>query len=422
MADVKLQAIHYRGAAPALNDVMAGHINLICVSISLLEQPFAAHRLKILAVGSPHRVAQLPDVPTVAESGVPGFEAAAWFGLATTGGTPPEIVRKINADVQKVMNDPAFRAKFMAAADVRVDGGDARAVRRLHQGGIAKLGEDRPRAEHHHSVTMSSRLIGRASAPSRRPKTRMPATCAGRATLLQMKPKASPEAARVGLASLMRPEGPLPDVPFAGLPLRRGPNDAAAILAAKLARWRHGLSSSVLLKLPRSLRAPETMQVSPCSPFRSIPTGLQHVVSWLARTVVTRAFRFRPETFVHSFMLRARALLLRARPDVGPDLADLLVGDHAVPRGHLALAVADDLVEVRLLVGPQQLEVRRRAGRRSAFRHDTGAMFGVHVPAGVGRRLRARRRDPSTAVPTRKSDAQRISMRTRALLAGSSGP
>jgi tripartite-type tricarboxylate transporter receptor subunit TctC len=114
MAQVNLQAIHYRGAAPALNDVMAGHINLICVSISLLEQPFAAHRLKILAVGSPRRVAQLPDVPTVSESGVPGFEAVAWFGLATTGGTPPEVVAKIDADVQKVMSDPDFRARFMA--------------------------------------------------------------------------------------------------------------------------------------------------------------------------------------------------------------------------------------------------------------------------------------------------------------------
>ncbi len=114
MAQVKLQAIHYRGAAPALNDVMAGHINLICVSISSLEQPYAAHKLKMLAVGSPQRVAQLPNVPTVAESGVPGFEAVAWFGLATTGGTPPEIVAKIDADVQKVMGDPEFRTRFMA--------------------------------------------------------------------------------------------------------------------------------------------------------------------------------------------------------------------------------------------------------------------------------------------------------------------
>lgn len=114
MAGVKLQAVHYRGAAPALNDVMAGHIDLICVSLSLLVPPFRDHRLKILAVGGRHRIAQLPDMPSVAESGVPGFEAAAWFGLATTGGTPRDIVMKINADVQTVMRDPAFQARFMA--------------------------------------------------------------------------------------------------------------------------------------------------------------------------------------------------------------------------------------------------------------------------------------------------------------------
>jgi len=114
MANVKLQAVHYRGAAPALNDVMAGHVKLICVSISLLVQPFRDHRLKVLAVGAPARVAQLPEVPTVAEAGVPGFEAVAWFGLAATGGTPPGIIAKINADVQKVIGDPAFQARFMA--------------------------------------------------------------------------------------------------------------------------------------------------------------------------------------------------------------------------------------------------------------------------------------------------------------------
>ncbi len=113
MANVKLQAIHYRGAALALNDLMAGHIKLMSISTSLVAQPYRDHRLKILGIGSLHRAAQLPDVPTVAESGVPGYEAATWFGLATTGGTPPEIVAKINADVQTVMNDPAFRAKFM---------------------------------------------------------------------------------------------------------------------------------------------------------------------------------------------------------------------------------------------------------------------------------------------------------------------
>lgn len=112
MANVKLQAVHYRGAAPALADVMAGHINLMSVSTSLALPPQRDHRLKILGIGSAHRVAQAPDLPTVAES-VPGYEAVTWFGLAATGGTPPEVIRKISADVQAVMKDPAFRTKFM---------------------------------------------------------------------------------------------------------------------------------------------------------------------------------------------------------------------------------------------------------------------------------------------------------------------
>jgi len=113
MTGVKLQAVHYRGAAPALNDVMAGHINLMCISTGLVAPPFRDHRLKILGIGSLHRVPQLPGVPTVAESGVPGYEAVTWFGLAATGGTPPDIVMKIDADVRKVMSDPMFRAQFM---------------------------------------------------------------------------------------------------------------------------------------------------------------------------------------------------------------------------------------------------------------------------------------------------------------------
>jgi len=112
MAGVKLQPIHYRGAAPALADVMAGHINLMSVSNSLAVPPHRDHRLKVLGVGSARRSAQLSDLPIVAET-LPGYEAATWFGLAATGGTPPEVIRKINADVQKVMNDPAFRTKFM---------------------------------------------------------------------------------------------------------------------------------------------------------------------------------------------------------------------------------------------------------------------------------------------------------------------
>jgi len=112
-AGVSLRPVHYRGAAPALNDVMAGHIDLMSISVSLVVQPHLAKKLKILGVGAQKRVAQLPDVPTVAES-VPGYEAVTWFGLGGPKGMPRDLVMKINAEVQKILSDPAFREKFMA--------------------------------------------------------------------------------------------------------------------------------------------------------------------------------------------------------------------------------------------------------------------------------------------------------------------
>jgi tripartite-type tricarboxylate transporter receptor subunit TctC len=114
MAKVKLQPIHYRGAAPALSDIMAGHINLMSVSYSLVVQPAAEKKLKVLGVGGTVPVPQLPGSPTVSESGVPGYSAGTWFGLATTGGTPRDVVMKINAEVQKILADPTFQQRFMA--------------------------------------------------------------------------------------------------------------------------------------------------------------------------------------------------------------------------------------------------------------------------------------------------------------------
>jgi tripartite-type tricarboxylate transporter receptor subunit TctC len=113
LAGIKLVPVHYRGAAPALNDIIAGHINLMSVSVSLVVQPFQAGQLKILGLGTAKRLPQLPGVPTVAESGLPGYESGAWFGLVTTGGTPREVVVKINADVQKILGEPAFRERIM---------------------------------------------------------------------------------------------------------------------------------------------------------------------------------------------------------------------------------------------------------------------------------------------------------------------
>jgi tripartite-type tricarboxylate transporter receptor subunit TctC len=113
MAKVKLQAVHYRGAAPALNDIIAGHINLMSVSYSLVVQPAAEKRLKVLGLGGDKPSPTLPGAAPAAET-IPGYEGNTWFGLATTGGTPRDIVMKINAEVKKILADPMFQEKFMA--------------------------------------------------------------------------------------------------------------------------------------------------------------------------------------------------------------------------------------------------------------------------------------------------------------------
>jgi tripartite-type tricarboxylate transporter receptor subunit TctC len=114
MAGVKLQAVHYRGAAPALTDVMAGHVQLMSVSVSLALPALRAGQVKIFGIGSSRRLAGAADIPTVAESGLPGYEASTWFGLFATAGTPRAIVDKINAEVANILADPQFREKFLA--------------------------------------------------------------------------------------------------------------------------------------------------------------------------------------------------------------------------------------------------------------------------------------------------------------------
>ena len=114
MSGAKLVPVHYRGAAPALNDVIAGHIDLMSVSVSLALPPAQAGQIKILGIGSEKRLPGAPDVPTVSETGLPGYEATTWFGLFAPAGTPQDVVMKLNAEAQKVFADPGFEQKFMA--------------------------------------------------------------------------------------------------------------------------------------------------------------------------------------------------------------------------------------------------------------------------------------------------------------------
>ncbi|MES2533013.1 MAG: tripartite tricarboxylate transporter substrate binding protein, partial [Pseudomonadota bacterium] len=96
--------IPYRGTAPSINDLLAGQLQVLFTGAPALLPHIKAGKLRALAVSSPHRIAMLPDVPTVAESGVPGtkgFEADQWYGLVAPAGTPPAIVTALNQQINR---------------------------------------------------------------------------------------------------------------------------------------------------------------------------------------------------------------------------------------------------------------------------------------------------------------------------------
>lgn len=113
MAGVQLVPIHYKGATPALTDVIAGHIQMMFISVGSAVEPWKAGRVNLLAIGGKERFARLPEVPTIAEGGMSGFEAASWFGLFAPTGTPPAIVDTFNAQIQRILSDPGFRTTVL---------------------------------------------------------------------------------------------------------------------------------------------------------------------------------------------------------------------------------------------------------------------------------------------------------------------
>ncbi len=114
LTGAKFTPIHYRGAAPAVTDTIAGHIQMMIVSIGLVAQPWQAGQLKVLGFGSTARIDRYPEVPTLAESGLPGYEEGSWYGLMAPKDTPRAIVDKLNAETQRIFGDPAFREKVLA--------------------------------------------------------------------------------------------------------------------------------------------------------------------------------------------------------------------------------------------------------------------------------------------------------------------
>jgi tripartite-type tricarboxylate transporter receptor subunit TctC len=112
LTGTRFQFIPYRGAAPAMQDLLAGQIDLIIDDPTNSLPHVRSGKIKAFAVTAPRRLAAAPDIPTVDEAGLPGFYFSRWHALWAPRGTPPEVVAKLNAAVVAALADPALRAKL----------------------------------------------------------------------------------------------------------------------------------------------------------------------------------------------------------------------------------------------------------------------------------------------------------------------
>lgn len=125
---LQLTHVPYKGGGPLMQDAIAGHVPLSVASIFVTKPHIESKRLRPLAVTTSQRAPDLPDVPTVAESGYPGFDAPAWWGVLASARTPPEIVRRMNEEINKALKVPEIAAK-LAAQGMAVAGGPPDAAR-----------------------------------------------------------------------------------------------------------------------------------------------------------------------------------------------------------------------------------------------------------------------------------------------------
>ena len=120
MAGVDLLHVPYKGTGQALTDLLAGQVDLLFAPSQTVIQHVRAGKLRALATTGARRTATLPDLPTVAESGLPGYEALGWFGVLAPAATPRPIVEQLSADANRVLADPDVRSRMIAlGADPR---------------------------------------------------------------------------------------------------------------------------------------------------------------------------------------------------------------------------------------------------------------------------------------------------------------
>jgi tripartite-type tricarboxylate transporter receptor subunit TctC len=112
MAGIELTHVPYRGAAPASQDLLAGHVSMLFDIVPLAVSNLQSGKVRALAVCASERVKVLPDIPTIAEAGLPGMEAGAWFGLFAPAGTPPAAIAWVNQEAKKAFAAPQVSERF----------------------------------------------------------------------------------------------------------------------------------------------------------------------------------------------------------------------------------------------------------------------------------------------------------------------
>ncbi|MCC7484647.1 MAG: tripartite tricarboxylate transporter substrate binding protein [Burkholderiales bacterium] len=115
-ANVNVIVVPYKGNAPAVTATMSGEASLVLGGAAQSAPLVRAGRLRALGIAGPRRSAVLPEVPTVSESGVPGFEAGAWYGFLAPAATPPQIVERVNGEVTRILKLPDIQARLRADA------------------------------------------------------------------------------------------------------------------------------------------------------------------------------------------------------------------------------------------------------------------------------------------------------------------
>ena len=112
MAGINIVHVPYKGLAPAITDLLGGQVQLLFADVGLVAQHVKSGKLKAIAMTGRQRSAGLPEVPTMIEAGLPGYQAGTWYGLFAPAGTPKEIVTRVNADLVRIVATPEIRSQF----------------------------------------------------------------------------------------------------------------------------------------------------------------------------------------------------------------------------------------------------------------------------------------------------------------------